>query len=158
MKRALGVLFGFAILLPSGIQGQTPEVEKVQFFVGEWTYEMGEASGRMEFEFFGDHLLVGKEVQNSGSGDAIRYLHVMGYDAEGGTHWWQAFVNSPSSEVFRGSAEGNTWTWVGPEEAEPKMRFIIDLESDDLFQGRWERSVEGGPWEVTVRATATRVR
>jgi len=158
MRRALGVFLVFSLLVPLGLQGQSTELEKVQFFVGEWTYEHTSGHGTMIFESFGDDLLYAKEEYTTDSGNLTKMFHVMGFDTEEGTYWWRRFTRSSGGAFFTGTVEGNTLTWMAEPSEGRQTRMVQEKESEDLFHFRWERSVDGGPWEATIEGTTKRGR
>jgi hypothetical protein len=132
-------------------------MEKLQFYVGEWTYEHTSGGGTMVFDRFGDNLLYAKEEYTTASGTLSRMFHVMGYDRDEGVYWWRRFGRSPGSSYYKGTVEGNTLTWIIEGQEGRRTRMVQEKESDDLFNFRWERSEAGGPWEVTIRGTTKRV-
>lgn len=158
MKRILSLFFVLSLIFPLGVQAQNPEMEKAQFWVGDWSYEVGEGYGTMSFKSHGDLLIYAIEDYTNPSGALIRYVHVMGYDSEEGVYWWRRFTRSSSGGFFKGTLDGNTWTWLTEVVEGRQTRMVQVAESEDVIQFRWERSIDGGPWEVTSQGTTRRVK
>ena len=158
MRRILGWSLVLSLIVPICVQGQSTELEKVQFYVGEWTYEHSSGHGTMVFKSFGDNLIYAEEEYTTDSGNLSLMLHVMGYDGEEGVYWWRRFTRSSGGGFFKGTIEGNTLTWVAEAVEGRQTRMVQEKDSDDLFHFRWERSVDGGPWEATIEGTTRRVR
>ena len=154
MRRILGFL-SLLLIFPVGVQAQNPEMEKVQFYVGEWTYEHSSGHGTMSFEMFGDNLLVGKEVYTTNAGTTTRMFHVMGYDRDEGVYWWRRFTRSSGGSFFKGMLEGDTWTY---QSEGSNLRMVQVMESEEVINFRWERLSEDGSWEVGIQGTTRKVK
>ena len=155
MRRTLFAVLAFLILLPVAAQAQerSAEVQALDSWIGEWTYVLGDSNGTMEFELFGD-LMKGSEV--TGGGNDV--VHMAGYDAEEGVYRWRRYYSSGYTDAAEGWIHGNTWTWLFVEPVGRIRRMTMVFESEDSITFRWERSVEGGAWEVTGEGRSTRVR
>jgi len=154
MRRVLGFL-PLLMILPVGVQAQTPEMEKIQFYVGEWNYEHSSGHGTMVFERFGDDLIYAKEEYTTNAGSLIRMFHVMGYDSDEGVYWWRRFTRSSGGSFFKGGLEGNTWTFTAEG---GQLRMVQVMESDGVVNFRWESLAEDGSWEAGIQGTIRKVR
>jgi len=158
MRRILCPIFVLSLILPIGVQAQAAEMERTQFWVGDWSYEVGEGYGTMSFKSHGDLLIYATEEYTNPSGALIGYVHVMGYDSEEGGYWWRRFSRSSTGGFFKGTLDGNTWIWSTEVVEGRQTRMVQEVESEDVIRFRWERSIDGGPWEVTSQGTTKRVK
>ena len=158
MRRILGLLILVWLALPLGLQGQerTPEVQRLGDWIGDWTYTISsqESAGSMSFEWFGDLLVRAEEHTPAG----YDVLHMMGFDPEEGVYIWRRYWNTGLVDMGQGWVHGNTWTFLFLEEPGNIRRMTMAFETPDVLAFRWERSVEGGPWEVTSEGRTTRTR
>ena len=79
MKKALGLVLVFSLLVPLGVQGQeqSPELQALDYWVGEWTTTSADgSSGTQVCEWLGNSF-----VQCEGSFPEESLIWVMGYDA-----------------------------------------------------------------------------
>jgi hypothetical protein len=115
---------------------------------------MGEGSGTMSFEPFGDFFIRAEESTPNGN----EVLHVMGYDPDEEVYTWHRFWNSGYSDIGRGWVQDDTWTWVFNEPVGSIRKMTIVVESKDAFSFKWERSVQGGPWTPMGEGKTTRAK
>jgi hypothetical protein len=157
MRRLVFAVLALAFILPLTAQAQReqlPEHQRLGVWVGEWSYEIGDGTGTMVFEWFGDFFVKASEVTPNGA----NVLHVFGYDAEEEVYLWHRYYNSGGRDTAKGWVHDNTWTFVFDEPAGRRRRMTMVEESSTVIAFKWERSVEGGPWEVTAEGRETRVR
>lgn len=161
MRRAPGVLFVVTLLLPISLQGQEgppPEVEKLNSWVGEWSYKIGEAGyGTVVYDWVGDSFVKYDESYTNQEGVTTQILGVMGYDVQEGVYTLVRYWGNGYTDHYKGPLEGNVWTFLGDEIDGTKTRITITDEEDEK-SFRWEQSVAGGPWEMTSEGTMQRVK
>ena len=69
----LAILFLSVLPTPTLAQeGPPPGLDALNWMVGEWTYEMGEATGTMKAERFGDELVFIRETETNAAGTLVR--------------------------------------------------------------------------------------
>lgn len=165
MRRIVSVALPLAFLFLSAIPTPTlaqeappPELQRFNYFMGEWTYDVGSSSGTMAWEWFGDFLARANEENTTASGNTTGLLHVFGYDTEEEVFTWHRYWSSGNIQIARGWVHGDTWTFLFDDPVGMKTRLIMVETSTDVVTFHWERSIEGGPWEVTSEGRMTKVR
>jgi len=161
MRCSASLALPLAIVLLLAIPAQTlaqegppPETQRLGDWVGEWTYVIGDRSGTMKFEWFGERLVRAEEVTTNG----YEVLHVMGFDPDDEVYEWHRYWNNGFVDTAKGWLHENTWTFLFDEPVGNKRRMTMAWESMDEFSFKWERSIEGGNWEVISEGRTTRVK
>jgi hypothetical protein len=144
-------------LVPSQVAGQDAppqELQHLDMWVGDWTYTISseEPTGTMSFQWFGDRLLRAEEHTPNG----WEVIHVMRYDPEEGVYVWNRFWNSGYVDESQGWFQDGTWTFLFMSQIGDIRRMTMDFETTEVINFKWERSVEGGPWELMSEGTTTR--
>jgi len=161
MRRFLGFFLVFTLMSSFPLQGQEASSEahgRLGIWVGDWTYVVGEGSGTYRCEWLGDFWVECDEVYTNGAGTTVELLGVWGYDPGEGAYTWQRYWGDGSSDVFKGSIDGDTWTFVSEEQDGLRHRFVLTEESSDGLPFFWEQSPDGGPWEHSADGKMTRLR
>ena len=157
---SLAVLLTIATLFLSTFAVRTtaqagPEHQRLGQWLGEWTYVVEDGSGTMSVEWFGDFFVWISEVAETGD----ERLHVVGYDAEEEVYTWHRYWSSNGySDAAKGWLHENTWTFVFDVAAGIRNKMTVTVEPPDDMTFKWERSVEGGPWEALEEGRTTRVK
>ena len=110
MRRVLGVLVMGSLLIPLSLQGQeqSPELQKLDYWVGEWTTTNSDGSdGTMACKWIGS-FFVSCEAESPG----FAVVWVMEHNAEEG-YKLTSFNNSGESGTITFSLDGDTWTCDG---------------------------------------------
>lgn len=152
----LAILF-LGLLGPAGpgaSQERSPELQRLEYFVGDWTYGDPESPGTMHFEWFGSSFLRGREISPRGT----EYLHVWGYDEEEGAYTGCRYATNGYSDCFTGWFHEDRMIWFFGGSLNPLRRITFIFESPAAYTFRWARSVEGGDWETTSEGRSVRVR
>jgi hypothetical protein len=152
------------------------EVALLMSLAGEYTYDYTEVgappgSGEISFESFaGGQFLKFEETWIPGEGDPMGIQGFIGYDVLGGYFTWYRVFDNGAYDHARGSLEDGGITfeitesrteafgendWAGPG-IELRTRWTDFTE--DGWRFIWERSVDGGPWELLSGAQNKRVR
>ena len=161
MKRALGVSVVFALLLPLSLHGQeqSPELRKLDAWVGEWSYRIGESGhGTLICEWIGHSFVKYTESYTDEAGATGEILGVWGYDPEAGLYTWVRYWGNGRIDHFTGTFDGNVLTYSEKTEDSTKLRAVITIESDNLKTFQWEESVGGGPWQKISEGRTERVK
>ena len=157
MKKALGALLVLSLFVPLGVQGQeaSPELQKLDYWVGEWTSTDSDgSSGKSECKWLGDSF-----VQCEGDFTDGSMLWVMGYDAEKGTHTVSYFSSDGENGAFDSATlEGDTWTWLVEVPTGGGYRQTFVMESEDVMISKGELTEDGVEWVVQVEDRMTRVK
>lgn len=166
MLTTVALVVGSPIGLWAQSQGtSSPGAAWLDYFEGSWNYEItgqSPASGVWTVE---DGVAGAKHINESfrpAGGEPEEIAAIMGFEAVRGEYVWVRFWSNGSADQARGSAEGEQLTWVFDEVTEngrpTRWRSVTTRVSADHFTFSWERSVEGGPWEVTEEGVARKAR
>ncbi len=154
---ALATLALIVVAAPTEAQG--PEVQRLHYFVGEWTYMVGDGGGTVSGKTLADGRLVEwLERYQPATGDAIEIVHVFGYDPGGEAYFWHRYLPDGSVQMFSGWLEGKTWTFLRDSGAGTLIRLTLVEESPTASPFSWARSVKGGGWEQTAQGRMTKVK
>ena len=158
MRRLVFAVLALAFILPITAQAQEtppPELQRLDTYVGEWTWEGGTEVG----EWLGDFFVQSIEVATYASGNTVTTRYVYGYDAEEEVYTLHSYGSDGSIQAGKGWVHGNTWTWLFDEPAGRRARQTLVEESPTVAIFKWEVSIEGGDWEELGSETrATKVR
>jgi hypothetical protein len=161
VKRALGIPILAFLVFPLSLQSQEgppPEVGALDSWVGEWSYKLGETGyGTVVYHWVGEFFLRYDESNTDQEGVTIQILGVMGYDVEEGVYTLDRYWGNGYSDRFKGTLEGNVWTFTR-DEIDGVVGRVTITDGEDEKSFRWERSVDGGPWELTSDGSMQRVR
>ena len=159
MRRLVSVAIPLAILflsaIPSLAQERSPEAQRLDAFVGNWTYD--DIEGETECELLGDYIVHCTSAWTTDAGNPVEAVFLVRYDTEAEVYWGHRFYSGGYADSGLGWVEGDTWTFVyeGPAGTRFRMTSIV---SRDTWKYVWHRSVQGGAWEQTSEGSATRVR
>ena len=153
MKRRiiLAVVVGWISSLAPAILAQTPASstapghEKLAVFVGKWTAEAdfkpsktrpgGKSNWTEACEWLEGNYALLCHSEGEFGGHPVKEVSVMAYDASQKTYVYFETNNSDESDVWRGKAEGDTWTWSekSMEHGKPsEMRFTQRFSADSI--------------------------
>ncbi len=146
-----------------------PEVEKLGYFVGEWTSSGevlegplgpgGPTRGRDRCQWMAGNFFVACNMGSHGPIGDVTSLAVMGWDAARKVYTWSSFNSVGVAETATGTLSGDTWTWsndVTMGGKTVKSRYVIFHTSADGYNFRWESSGDGKTWNVLLKGTVTR--
>lgn len=134
-------------------QDRSPELQKLDYFVGEWTYGSEESPGSMHFEWFGSFLRC-TEVTSRG----VEVLHIWGYDPDDEVYRGCRYYETGYADCFHGWFSENQFAWVVEGRLSPITKIAFNLESPSTYTFQWSRMVEGGDWEDRAVNRAVKVR
>ena len=157
MKKALGALLVLSLLVPLGVQAQeqSPELQALDYWVGEWTSTSADgSSGTQVCKWLGNSF-----VQCEGDDTNGSILWVMGYDAtEGGYTTSYFFDNGENGAFDTVTLQDGTMTWLIDIPTGGQFRGTWVLESQDVLTYKGEMAEEGGEWVVQDEIRMTRVK
>jgi hypothetical protein len=146
----------------------SPELENQSFFVGTWKLEgtmkpspfsrggeKFESTEHLEWMPGGFFLLA-----NSYSAGKLAEMTVIGYDANGKVFTHTSFTSSGKTELWRGVAENDNWTWTKDETVKGKPvteRLRIRKTSPNSYSFVQEmKPAKEGNWFTVAEGTGTR--
>ena len=156
MRRILGVMVVAFLMLPLSLKGQerSPELQKLDHWVGEWTSTTPDGSNPTGIcKWLGNSFV---HCESEGPEGAI--LWVMGYDADEGAYTTSYFGDGGSGTFDTVTLEDDTMTWLirGPEGGQFRGTWV--MESQDVMTYKAEIAEEGGDWVVQAEIRMTRGR
>ena len=166
---------GFVVVQPqSGAQDSpqtpkpSPELKKQDFFVGTWKLEgMTKSSpfgpGGQKFEST-EHLewMPGGFflLAHSYSGGKLAEVTIIGYDSEQKNFTHTSFKSSGETELWKGTAEGDSWNWTKEEKIGGKPfeeRLAIRKKSSNSYSFVVERKpADGDSWSTVAEGEGTK--
>ena len=167
MRRSFSFVFPAAIpfLLtcpnPTAAQDRSPELQRLGFLVGEWTFEMNTGgSGTEVCEWPGPRLLRCDDEYALPSGVVGRMVGVWGYDPDQEVYTWHRYWGNGRIDHSIGWVDGDTWTFIERTDGSPRRaaRLTIVEESATGYSFQWESSIQGQDWVPSSHGTATKVR
>jgi hypothetical protein len=141
-------------------QERSPEHERLNYMLGEWTYADSYEIGTMTCEWLGNTFVVCDQVFTEPSGKVVPVLQVFGYDAGEEAYTMDTFwSHNGSSASAVGWVEESTWTyvWTHNPASVARVSWVVEDASSSMSI-KWEYSRKGGPWQHASEATMTRVR
>jgi len=146
-----------------------PEVQKIGYFVGNWSTEGDMKAGPMGpggkvtiqedgkwmdgnfFVFFHSSF---KSTMGDGTGIAV-----MGYDTQENVYTYDEYNSVGEANHFKGTVEGDTWTWtseikMGPQTV--KGKFTQKTISPTSYSFKFEMSMDGTTWNLIMDGKTTK--
>jgi hypothetical protein len=140
-------------------QDRSPELQRLDYFVGEWTIDAGDVgTGEMACEWLGARVLTCNAEFTYASGATVNSAEVWRHNQERGFYTWLRYWGNGLLDDHIGWVEGNTWTWSQRDSAGGLYRFIMIEEAPTGMSMRMEQSVRGGDWQHVGNATLAKVR
>lgn len=122
---ALTLLLTFNLSLaqePPKMPKPGPEHKRLNYFAGKWTFaeEMkqspfgpaGKVTGTDQNEILSGGFFLVMHSEGKGPMGELKELEVIGYDAEEKVYIYHGFNNFGEAETYRGTVQGDTWTWT----------------------------------------------
>ncbi len=136
-----------------------PEVQKLGFFVGNWTSEGdmkpspwgpgGKMTGMSHCSWMQGGFFVVCHEEGSGPMGKMNGLGVMGYDAAAKGYTWNGFNSMGENEHAVGSVDGKTWTYTNESMMNGKLmkgRYTMVETSASGYDFKLETSEDGKTW------------
>jgi len=155
---------------PAPLPSPGPDQKKLEVYLGKWQVEgeakespygpAGKFSSRDTTEwlpggFFFTHRADGRQ----GSVE-VRQLEVVGYDARNKVYTSRTFDNFGNAGSWKGTVQGNTWTWTGesivagkPLQERCTVVFATNVAS---YNVKCDYSPDGRTWTTNVELKGTR--
>lgn len=99
-------------------------------------------------------------TDGKGSIGVLKGLAVMGYDAQAKVYTYDAFNNFGEADHFKGTVEGDTWTWTSEMNMggkQMKLRFTAKQISPTSYTMKFEFAGDAG-WSTAMEGKATKVK
>lgn len=159
----LGALMMVAIPALAVAQRTTPaaaQAEKLAYLAGTWHGGSGGESWVWHVTRGPAGAFHGQAEGVESDGTAFQIDEILAFDGVKGEYVWVRFPSGGAAERGRGWLKGNTWTFLFDDSMQDgraaRVRCTITMVRPDYQTIRWERSIEGGDWEVTYDGTATK--
>lgn len=152
---ALGLSLLFLFAGPAPAQDLSPELQRLDMFIGEWTYD--DMDGATMCERLGDFIVHCTSDWTNADGNLVETVWVIGYNTQ--TERFQAyrFYSSGYWDSGTGWIEDGNWVTVYDARNGNKVKQISTI-TEDTWTFQWFSSVRGVPWESTSDGSATKVR
>ena len=150
----------------------SPEVKKLDYFVGTWTTEGtipqgpwgtgGRFTGTATNEWLPGNFFVQSQSDSKMPpeiGGASKAMMVMGYDNQQNVYTSDRFSSLGQHETSKGTMSADTWTWTsssnyGGMEIQGKM--TIKALSPTSYTFKYEISMDGKNWMPFMEGNATK--
>ena len=162
---ALSVLAGIGLAqTPSQMPQPGPEQKRLQYFAGNWNseYEMKSGGGKMistdHTQMMPGAFFAVTHTDGNGAMGELHELAVMGYDPMGKVYTYDSYSNFGEQEHFKGTVQGDTWTWTSEGNMGGKMvnmRFIAKEVSPTMYTMKLEM-MTGSNWVTVMEGKATK--
>jgi Protein of unknown function (DUF1579) len=134
----------------------SPELKKLDYFVGTWKTEghtnsgpMGPAGSFSSIDHYewqkGNFFVIGHSDFKSVMGDGVD-LSVLGYDPAKKMFVYHSFNSAGEYESATGTFAGDTWTWHSSEQSPLKWQYVQKVLSPTSFSIKFESSRDGTNW------------
>ena len=140
-------------------QERSPELERLSYMVGEWTWDGGDrGTGTDACEWIGSRVLKCDTEYFTPAGATLKMVSVYSYNPQRGYYTWLRYWGNGNLDDHIGWVDGTTWTWMQRDSAGGHYRFINVEVSPTQVNIRAEESVKGGDWQLWGTGTMTKVR
>ena len=155
---------------PSQMPTPGPEQKRLQYYAGTWSseYEMksgppgpgGKMTGTDRSQMLPGGFFLVTHTEGKGFMGELHEVAVMGYDPEGKVYTYDAFNNFGEAEHFKGTVQGDTWTWTSESKmgGQPvKMRFVAKEVSPTMYTMKLEVAGASG-WTTVMEGKSTKTK
>ena len=144
------------------MEARSPELERLDAFVGEWTMESPFLAGvhaKCVFEWLpGERFLIQRwDVEHPDAPDGIA---IIGFNADTGAFSQHYFDSRGVARVYEMSLGDGVWRlWRESRPPDFSQRFAGTFSGDgNTIEGRWEICSDGSTWEPDFELNYLRVR
>ena len=146
---------------PAHTQDRSPELQRLGFLAGAWSFEMDRgAAGTETCQWLGEQFVQCHDVFETSPEVTQEMLGVWGYDADRAVYVWDRYWSQGRVDHSVGWITGNTWTFLLQIEGSPRRlaRLTMTEDSPTTYSFKWESCIEGQDWVPSSAGTATRVQ
>jgi hypothetical protein len=175
MKRRMAAICVVMLMLASVAVAQAPqmpkpgpETKRLQYFVGTWKseYELkpgpmgpgGKMASTDHAQMMPGGFFAVTHTDGTGAMGELHEISVLGYDAEAKVYTYDAFNNYGEAEHFKGTVQGDTWTWTSEAKmgGKPaKLRFTAKEVSPAMYTMKLEMATDSG-WTTVMEGKSTK--
>lgn len=176
MKNVLRVVLAISVLLPATLASSQmtapkpgPEVQKLTYFVGNWTMDAdmkpgpmgpgGKVTGISKSDWLPGGFFVESREEFKGPPADSSDLSIMGYNPDDKVYTYRAFTDSGEASSYTATVNGDTWTWTGDEKMGGqsfKGKYTINVLTPTTYHFRFEMSPDGATWMTVMEGKATK--
>ncbi|HJZ69967.1 MAG TPA: DUF1579 family protein [Blastocatellia bacterium] len=164
----LVILAGVAVAQTPQMPKPGPEVKRLQYYAGTWHSELemkmapgGKMTGTDHSEMMPGGFFLVTHTEGKGMMGELKELAVMGYDPMEKVYTYDAFNSFGEAEHFKGTVQGDTWTWTSKGNFGGKltdMRFTAKEVSPTSYTMKLEIAGDGGAWTTVMEGKAAKVK
>ena len=165
----LCALAGAALAQEHNMPSPRSEHNKLTYFAGTWKSEAemkpmgpfpgGKSTSTDRAEVFPGGFFVLTHSSGTGPMGPVHELEIMGYDTKEQVYTYDGFNNFGEHEVYKGTVEGDTWTWIGNSDFGGKVfkgRFVAKVISPTVYTFHFDYSPDGSSWTNIMEGKSTR--
>jgi hypothetical protein len=144
-----------------------PEQKRLQYYAGTWTseYEMKTgptgSGGKMvatdRTQMMPGSFFAVTHTDGKGTMGELHGLAIMGYDAESKSYTYDSYNNFGEVDHYKGTVQGDTWTWTSEASKPAKLRFIAKEVSPTMYTMKLEM-MTGANWVTVMEGKATKTK
>jgi hypothetical protein len=138
-----------------------PEQKRLQYFAGTWTTEFemkaegGKATATDRTQMMPGGFFAVTHTEGKSSMGEMHEVAIMGYDSDAKVYTYDSYNNFGEAEHFKGSVQGDTWTWTSDKPA--KMRFTAKEVSPTMYTMKLE-IMTGANWATVLEGKSTKTK
>jgi len=141
-----------------------PEQKRLQYYAGTWTTEFemktggGKATATDRTQMLPGGFFAVTHTEGKGVMGEMHEVAIMGYDSDAKVYTYDSYNNFGESEHFKGTVQGDTWTWNGDSKfggSPMKMRFTAKEVSPTMYTMKLEAMI-GANWTTVMEGKATK--
>ena len=163
----LSLLAGVGLAQGPQMPKPGPEQKRLQYYAGTWSteYEMkpgpmgpgGKTSGTDQSQMLAGGFFLVTHTEGHGFMGELHEVAVMGYDTAGKVYTYDSYNNFGEAVHFKGTVQGDTWTWMSEGGTPVKMRFIAKEVSSTLYTMKLEM-MAGANWATVMEGKSTKAK
>ncbi len=163
------ILVGALPALSQQPPNPAPELQKLNRWVGKWSYEGeikpgpmgpgGEFTSKDTCEWFEGGFAIVCRSEAHGPTGPSKGMGILSYDPGEKLYTYYGVESMAPPGGGKGNVEGDTWTYHGEAKMEGqtmKFRYIIIVTSPTSHDVKAEYSVDGGPWNTMMEGKGTK--
>ena len=165
---ALLMLTGVAIAQAPQMPTPGPELKRLQYFAGTWNSEYELKPGPMgpggkmnavdQSRWMPGGFFLEIRTEGNGTMGVLKGLAIMGYDPEAKVYTYDAFNNFGEADHFKGTVQGDTWTWTADgmmNGKSTKLRFTAKEVSPTMYTMKFEMAPDDN-WITVMEGKVTK--
>jgi len=155
---------------PQGPPKPAPELERLNFYAGNWSNEGdmkpgpmgpgGKFTGKDHNEWMAGKFFLLSHGTFGGAMGSGTEMAVMGYNTNDKVYTYDAYNSMGEAEHSTGTVSGDTWTWLGEQKMGGQLikgRFTIKELSPTSYSFKYEVEPEGASqWALVMDGKATK--